>query len=121
MAQALGLISVIWRGQKITVEKGGTVTLGGLLQKEIITGQQVDYADEFHSSEIDVTARIKRGTSVLALFAGGQGELQVQCDTGQTYTWPDAFIADQAKFTAGDGGKLKIKWKAGSPTEVLNG
>ncbi len=121
MAQTLGLINVIWRGQKLSIEKGGTVKLGGLLQKKVITGQQVDYANEMTASEVNVTARVQRGTSIIALFAPGQGELQVECDTGQTYTWPDAFIADQPSFTAGDGGKLKVKWEAGAATEVLNG
>jgi hypothetical protein len=120
MAQVLGLITVTFMGTKIDVEKGGTAKLGGLMQKGLVVGQQVDYVNEFDMSEINVTTRLRRGDSLIALFASGQGELQVLCDTGQTYVWPDAFVANLPEFTAGDGGKVKIKWNAGSPTELLN-
>lgn len=121
MAQTLGLISVIWRGTNVPVEKGGTVTLGGLLQKEVITGMQVDYANEMTASHVTASSRLKRGDSLLSLYSPGQGELQVLCDTGQSYVWPDAFLAVMPKFTAGDGGKVALEWKAGIPQEVLNG
>ncbi len=122
MAQTLGLVSIIWRGAKIKIEgNDAQATLGGLVQKRVITGQQVDYANEMEASEVTATTVVERGASIMALYAPGQGELQVQCDTGQTYTWPDAFLEDPAKFSAGKGGKLKLKWAAGTPTEVLNG
>ncbi len=121
MAQTLGLITVIWKGVNIPVEKGGTVTLGGLLQKEVITGTTVDYANEMHASEVQCTGRVRRGDALLALFGPGAGELQVQCDTGQSYLWPEAFFSGAPRFTGDDGGKLKLEWKAGSPQEILNG
>jgi hypothetical protein len=122
MAQTLGLISVIWRGSKIKIDReNSSVSLGGLVQEEIITGQQVDYANVFKTSVIQATTVVERGQSILSLYAPGQGELQVQCDTGQTYTWPDAFLTGEPKFQGGKGGRLKLEWKAGTPTEVLNG
>lgn len=122
MAQTLGLVSIIWRGAKIKIEQNDAqVTLGGLTQKPVITGQQVDYANEMELSEVTATTVVERGGSILTLYAPGQGELQVQCDTGQTYAWPDAFLSNPAKFAAGKGGKLKLHWSAGTPTEVLNG
>lgn len=121
MAQTLGLISVIWRGANVPVEKGGKVTLGGLQQKEVIVGQQVDYANEMVASQVQATSRLKRGDSLLSLYAPGTGELQVQCDTGQTYLWPAAFLSTMPTFTGSDGGKLNLEWRAGAPEELLNG
>ena len=121
MAQTLGLITLIWQGTQVPIEKGGTVTLGGLVQKPVITGAVVDYADEMQASKIECTGRIKRGDALLTLFGAGSGELQVQCDTGQTYVWPDAFVDAPLRFSGDDGGKLKLSFGAGIPQEILNG
>lgn len=122
MAQTLGLISAIWKGTKVKVERGQSrVSLGGLVQEEVVTDQQVDYSNQYKASRIEITTVVTRGSSILALFSPGQGELQVQCDTGQTLVWPDAFIRDEPKFGDGAGGKLRVQWSAGAPTEVLNG
>ncbi len=121
MAQTLGLITVIWNGVNVPIEKGGTVTLGGLVQKAVITGTTVDYANEMEASEVKVTSRVRRGDALLTMFAAGTGELQVQADTGQTYVWPDAFLDQLLRFTGDDGGKLSLGWKAGIPQEILNG
>lgn len=121
MAQALGLISAIWQGQKLTIEKGGTFENGGLIQKPVINGQQVDYANEMKAGKANVTMRLLRGQALAGVFIGSQGELQLQCDTGQTYIVPDAFITNTMNWTAGDGGKVKVEWGFGLGYEVLNG
>jgi hypothetical protein len=50
-----------------------------------------------------------------------EGELQVICDTGQTYVFADAFLTDRPEMTSGEGGKIELKWAAGAPEELLNG
>ncbi len=121
MAQTLGIIDLVWNGTKIPIEKNGKVKLGGMQQNAVITGRQVDYSNEFMASEITATTVIKRGQSVLSLYAVGAGELQVLCDTGQTFVWPDAFLSNRPEFEGGAGGKMQMKWDAGEPTELLNG
>lgn len=121
MAQVLGIVDIIWRGTRVDVEKGATLMLGGLQQKEVVTNTRVDYAREFMPSKITATAIVLRGMSVLDLFAPGQAELQVQADSGQTWVFPDAFISNRPDITSGEGGKLKIEWAAGAALEQLNG
>lgn len=121
MAQTLGLIEVIWRGVKITVEKGGTFQAGGLMNHAVITGKQVDFAQEMIAGKCTATKRLTRGETLSALWAAGQGELQVQCDTGQTFIVPDAFLTNTPSFTAGEGGKVPLEWAFGTVTEVANG
>ena len=121
MAQTLGLISVIWNGTKVTVEKGGTFENGGLIQKEVINGQQVDYANEMHAGRAHVTIRLQRGSTLANVFTPGQGELQLLCDTGQTYVAPDAFLRNTMNWSAGDSGKVKLEWAFGEAEEVVNG
>lgn len=119
MAKVLGLLELNWRGQKIDIEKGAKVKLGGLQQKPVITGKQVDHADEFMQSEVTATAKLKAGDSLLAIWAPGAGELIAKCDTGQTYSWPDAFLTNRPEFTAGEGGKVPLAWAAGEPVELV--
>jgi len=121
MAQALGLVYLVWNGTKIAVEKGSTFKNGGLQQKPVISGQQVDFANEFVAGEVTATKKLLRGDSVLGIWTAGQGELQVQCDTGQTYVAPDAFLKNTANWTSGEGGKVKLEFVFGVATEQLNG
>jgi hypothetical protein len=119
MAQTLGLISLAWRGQPLPIEKGGKVKIGGLMQKNVITGQQVDYANEMEASEVTANMKMDSTTLLLSIWAPGDGELQVTCDTGQSYVWPDAFLANRPEFTAGDGGKVPLKFSGGIPLELI--
>jgi len=119
MAKTLGLITVVWRGQTIPVEKGGKVKVGGLEQKPVVNGVQVDFANEMVASEITATTKMDADTRLLALWAPGAGELQVQCDTGQSYVWADAFLTGRPDFTAGDGGKVQLKWGGAIPLEQV--
>jgi hypothetical protein len=115
----LGLIQLNWRGQDVPIEKGGKVKLGGIMQKPVVTGQTVDPASEYEGSEINAVTKMSTGMDVVALFASGQGPLVIKCDTGQTYSWPDAFLGVLAEFTAGDGGKIPLKFHGGTPTQVI--
>ncbi len=121
MAQALGLVSVVWNGVKLAVEKGSTFEQGGLMQKPIITGQQIDFANEMKQGKASATMRLLRGATLSASWAVQQGELQMQCDTGQTFVAPDAFLTNTPNFNAGEGGKVKLEWAFGVAQELVNG
>nr|WP_294547677.1 phage tail tube protein [uncultured Rhodopila sp.] len=121
MAQALGLVYVIWNGSKLTVEKGSSFQNGGLMQKAVINGQQVDAAQEMSVGKASVTMRLLRGDLLANVFVTGQYELQMQCDTGQTYVAPDAFITNMMNWSAGEGGKVKVEWAFAVALEVANG
>lgn len=120
--QTLGIIDIIWNGLKIPVEKGtGTYTPGGMQNKTVVAGRQVFRSQEFVPSEAEATTVFRRGDSLLTkIDPNVEGELQVVCDTGQVFMHTDAFIVDKPKITAGDGGKVAIKWNAGEPLELVN-
>jgi hypothetical protein len=121
MAQVLGLIQATFLGVKYDVKKGSKVKLGGLLQKGVVIGQQVDFSQEFDMSEVSVKTRLKKGQSLKALYPQGQGELQILCDTGQTFAWSDAFITNLPELTGGtEGGDIEIKLAGGVPSELVN-
>lgn len=120
--QTLGIVDIVWRNQKIPVEKGAKFRVGGIKQNAVVTGRRADYAQEFQQSEVTATTRLARGQSFKALYGAGEGELQVLCDTGQTYVMSDAFLeGDRPEITGGEGGKIELRWVAGEPEEQLNG
>lgn len=121
MAQTLGIMELVWRGAKIPVEKGAKVTIGGRKNNVVLASGQVHRAEEMVASEITATTILRRGQRATEIFATSEGELQVLCDTGQSFIWSDAFMTDRPSFTGGEGGKVELKWAGGEPEEILNG
>lgn len=118
-AQTLGIIDFYWGGIKLDAEPGGEVTLGGVRNKPVIYGRRVAYASEMTQSEVSVTVPVEQGKSVLALIGTGPAEMQAHCDTGQVFTWNDAFLEGAPSFSGHEGGKLKLKLVAGEPQELM--
>ncbi|MBA4222229.1 MAG: hypothetical protein C0458_15990 [Methylobacterium sp.] len=119
MTQVLGIVDIVWQGRNIPVEKGAKLKLGGIMNKPVVYGRKVGRAQEFAGSEIEATTVLERGQKFKELYSVGEGELQVQCDTGQVFTWPDAFLTDQREMTGGEGGKVPLKWSGGEPEEIV--
>lgn len=121
MAQTLGIVDLTWRGARLDIEKGAKLRLGGYKQNAVTASRRQHHAQEFEGSEITATLLVKRGMRITELFAGGEGELQALCDTGQSFAWGDAFVMNRPDLTAGEGGKAEIKWGASEPEELQNG
>ena len=122
MAQTLGIVTLTWQGTKIKVNQGSEVRFGGLEAKPVVTGTSIDYANEMKDGQVNATSVLTRGQQLLPIWALGAGELQVQCDTGQSYIWPDAVLSNTGNFNAnGKGGAVKLQFIVGVPQEVLNG
>lgn len=121
MPQLLGIVDVVWKGVKIPIEKGAKLKLGGIQNNAVIYGRQVGRAQEFVATEVSATTHLKRGQRFTDLYSVDEGELQVICDTGQTYVFTDAFLTERPEMTSGEGGKIEMKWAASAPEELLNG
>lgn len=121
MTQYLGIVDISWRGVRVPVEKGAKVKIGGIQNNAVVFGRQVGRAEEYAASEITATTHLARGQKFKDLYMPGEGELQVICDTGQTYVWSDAFLGERPEMTSGEGGKIEMKWMAGEPEELING
>lgn len=119
MAQTLGLIDVIWKGRQIPVESGSKLLLGGLQNTGVTTGRRHDYAQSFAPSKITAVTNLFQGQSWSDIYDPSPGELQVQCDTGQSYIFSDAFMTERPEGTGGEGGKLELVWEAGAFEEVI--
>lgn len=119
MTQVLGIVDIVWLGRNIPVEKGAKLKLGGIMNSPVVYGRRVGRAQEFAASEIEAVTAVERGQKVKDLYGVGEGELQVQCDTGQIFVFSDAFLTEQRELTGGEGGKVPLKWSAGEPEEIV--
>lgn len=120
MAQTLGIIDISWRGKLLPVEtKTAKLKLGGLKNSPVVLNRRVGYSQDFEPSEIDATIVLEAGTSLVGLFDQAPGELQCTCDTGQTYVFADATLSVRPEATAGEGGKIPMKWFASEAQELI--
>ena len=118
MAQVLGIIEAYWLGANVNIKPGGTVKLGGLVNKAVVFGKQVGNAQMMEASEVSLKAVVTAGMSVTGTFNVGQvGELQVQCDTGQIFVWDSAFVVGAVTLTAGENSEVDVKWNGGEALE----
>jgi len=117
--QTLGIIDIVWRGRNIPVEKGAKFKVGGIKNNAVTYGRKVGRAQEFEGSEVTATTELESGVRYGSIWDAGEGELQVVCDTGQTFVMSDAFLTDIPEITGGEGGKIELKWAASAPEEIL--
>ncbi len=117
--QTLGIVDIIWRGRNIPVEKGAKIKIGGIKNNVVTYGRKVARAQEFEGSEVSATTHLEKGQRYGNLWDPDEGELQVVCDTGQTFIIKDAFLTDHPEVTGGEGGKIELKWAGSAPEEVL--
>jgi hypothetical protein len=119
MSQVLGIVDIVWLGRNVRVEKGAKFKLGGVMNKAVVFGRSVGRAGEFMPSEIEAVTALERGQRMNDLYRNEEGELQVICDTGQSYVFPDAFLTDLREVTGSEGGKVSLKWSAGDYEEIV--
>lgn len=120
MAQVLGVVQIFWRGEEIPVETGATYRPAGMTQAPVSYGRRSGYAQTFAQGQCTATTNLERGQSLDELLARGEGELQVICDTGQTWVHADAFLSgEMPDVTGGEGGKIPLTWSFGEGEEIL--
>ena len=118
MAQAVGIIDIVWRGKRIAVEKGSKVKLGGIQNRTVEYGRGAARSQEFTSSTVECTTILLKGQKASDLYTADEGELQVQMDTGQVIVAHAAWMTDRPDITGGEGGKVALKWAFGSYEEI---
>lgn len=119
MAQSLGIIRVFFGGNELTIKPGGTVRLGGVVSRPQVAGTEVFRSEAMMESEITVQVMLERGQRLTDLIpANLEQELQVHCDTGQTFVFPSAFRKETLTITAGDTSQVEVIFAAGTPVEI---
>ena len=116
----LGIIEAIWQGTPLPLKPGSTFNLGGLSSKPQPVGQNIDFSNSMEPSDIKLKVAIQRGFSVTGTFPrGAPGELQIQCDSGQIFTWENAFVSGTINITTGDSSEAEVSFATGTPLEQV--
>ena len=119
MAQSLGIIKVFFGGVELPIKPGGSFKLGGVVSMPQVVGGGVDRSESMQASEITVKRALRRGQRLADLVPGNtERELQVQCDTGQTFVWESAFRSNTLGVTSGDSSEVDVTFAAGTPVEI---
>lgn len=115
----LGIVKAFWLGQAIPLLQGSSLTLGGVSSKPRVVGTSVDSSNMMEPSEISLKVAVQTGMVVTTIFARGvKGELQVECDSSQTFVWDNAFVSGTIKITTGDSSEADVTFAGGAPLEL---
>ncbi len=118
MAQFLGIIDIVWRGVNIPVDKGAKYRPGGIQNNVVTTGRKVGRSQEFIGAEITATSHFEKGQRWGNTWDPGEGELQLLCDSGQTFVHNDAFLTEIPEIDEAEG-SFDLKWAASPGEEIL--
>ena len=118
MAQSVGILRIWWKGVKYDCTKGSSIRLPTYQNVTQVAGDTAHRSENFQPGEVKATPLLLKGQSLAAFNPGSEGELQVQADTGQVWTFPDAFLLSAPTMTD-DGGKMPVTWNSSTYTELL--
>lgn len=117
----LGIVRAYWQGTEIPLKTGSSFELGGISSKPQVVGTNIDFSNSMEASAIMLKVAVEKGSSLYATFpAGVPGELQIECDSGQTYAWPSAFRNGTIKITTGESSEAEVNFAAGTPLEQVS-
>jgi hypothetical protein len=116
----VGIVKAFFLGAEIPLMQGSSFDRGGIVNDPKIVGITVQRARKMKESSVSLKVALGDGGSLDVYFPRDvEGELQFECDTGQTYTIDPAFVSDSQKLTDGGGG-VDVTLAGGEATEVLS-
>ena len=120
-AQSLGIVSLVWGGTKLNVDaKSSSFSQGGLINTPVVAGQQISMAQSYVPPSVKASFPLTKGMSINALKALNGQELQVQCDSGQTYTINGATLIKDPMVKGGAGNNVSAEWSGDPALEALS-
>jgi hypothetical protein len=120
ISQSLGIITLIWGGQTLNVDKSSSFSPGGPIDKMVMNGNQITYStDQVTPSMVDAKFVLQKGQSITALKALNGSEMQIECDSGQTFTIASARLTKDIKITGGATNNCSASWGGTPATEVI--
>jgi hypothetical protein len=98
---------------------GAKLKLGGDKRAPVVGNRGlIGYSETTEPAELDCEIALTAGTSLAALRDIVDATLTYEADTGQTYVVRNAFVTEAIEVSAGDGGKVMLKF-AGDPAEEM--
>ncbi|MPW00075.1 phage tail tube protein [Bombella apis] len=109
MAQTLGILRLFWRGKQYDVQKGVKFRVPGVKNENVNANFRTLRSTQFQPGEVKATIVPTKDNSPTEFAPSlGEGELQLQSDTGKVWSISDAYVMDQPEWS--DDGKVSITW-----------
>ncbi len=114
----LGRAFIKWNGKVLDTEPGAKLNIGGLQNKTGKTSHNVYYTQELMESHLECVVPLAPGDSADEYRAITDATITFECDTGQVYLIPNAWISNTIEITDGEGGKIALHFD-GDPAKEL--
>lgn len=121
MSKVFGKATVLADGEQLPIDRPAKLELGGV-RRNVVTGSEVHgFAEESLPSVVEVEATIKSGQSLKAWGDIDNATITFEMDTGQTYILRNAWVENPPVATAGEGGRVPLRFVSTSCEELANG
>lgn len=118
--QVLGRATIKYNGNVLLTDKGAKLNTGGV-ERKVVEGDTVHgYAEEVKAPFIDCQISLRRGASLKDIHDITDATVTFEADTGHVYTLINAWSSVPPEITAGDGGKVPVKFYAHKCDEVTS-
>lgn len=119
MAKMFGKATVKVDGQAMLVDDASKLMTGGN-KRNVVKGTEVyGYAEEAMEASVDINVFIDANTDLDAINAMADVTVMFQCDSGQTYVLPHAWLESPVEpGAANNGGKTQLKFLAAKAERV---
>ena len=119
MSQRLGKAFIKWDGKLLESMPDAKLDLGGVTRTPVTGANAVlGFSEKVKESTIECEISMSAETRLAELAAIKDATITFECDTGQTYIIRNGFLIDPPSATAGDGGKVPLKFSGPAAEEM---
>lgn len=112
MSKVLGRATVKVDGEVLLIDNGAKLAFGGVTRK-VVKGTEIHgYAEEAMEPSVEVAATVDKDSSLKAWADIADATVTFECDTGQVYILKNAWLENPPEVTAGEGGRVPLKFVA---------
>jgi len=97
---------------------GAKLDIGGKARTPVRDHNVLGYSETIKPGTVECEIALKQGTSLATIAAITDATVTYEADTGQTYVIRNAFATETLSLTAGEGGKVAVKF-AGDPAQEM--
>jgi len=106
-------------GTLLSTLPGAKLDLGGRARASVVGDNAIHgYSETLKPSMLECEISLAQGYSLEQLRNLTGATVTYEADTGQTYVMRDAFVTETLSVTAGEGGKVALKFE-GQPAEEM--
>lgn len=116
--KVLGIATVKVDGDVLLIDNGAKLNPGGVTRTTVKGTEVHGYAEQAMEAFVEVTATMSEQTRLKKIAAMSDVSVTFEADTGQTYILNHAWLENPPETTAGEGGKIPLRFVAKTCEEM---